>query len=41
MRVYLRQKNPFLFSIFSFLQLSSFFLFQTAELLQDIKLGGV
>jgi len=30
-RVYLRQKNPFLFSIFSFSQLSSSFLFQTAK----------
>ena len=34
-RVYLRQKNPFLFSIFSFPQLSSSFLFQTAKLLQN------
>jgi len=34
---YLRQKNPFLFSIFSFPQLSSSFLFQTAKLLQKIK----
>ena len=34
-RVYLRQKNPFLFSIFSFPQLSSSFLFQTAKLLQE------
>jgi len=33
-RVYLRQKNPFLFSIVSFPQLSSSFLFQTAKLLQ-------
>jgi len=36
-RVYLRQKNPFLFSIFSFPQLSSSFLFQTAKLLRIIE----
>jgi len=39
-RVYLRQKNPFLFSIFSFPQLSSSFLFQTAKLLQKLKFIG-
>ena len=38
-RVYLRQKNPFLFSIFSFSQLSSSFLFQTAKLLRKFQNG--
>ena len=37
-RVYPRQKNPFLLSIFSFPQLSSSFLFQTAKLLQVINI---
>ena len=36
-RVYPRQKNPFLFSVFSFPQLSSSFLFQTAKLLPFLQ----